>query len=335
MTCRIAVARVLLCSFLGSSFGSLVGCASVVADDNQEAGSVVASGDTLRKASTGYTETKYPIVLAHGMGGWTEIVGVYDYFYRIPDELRAGGAKVYLTSVSAFSSSEARGEQLLGQIEYIAAASGKGKVNLIGHSQGGLDVRYVLAARPDLLASVTTVGSPHQGADLADWLLAHLDVGGFSGVVAATLASSLGILLDMLTGTDNPQDAIAGLEQLASGGAAEFNDRYPAGLPSWYCGSGASSWNGVALYSWTGSSVLTNFLDVTDVAMGVASIVATEDTDGLVGRCSAHFGKVVRDDYRMNHIDEVNQVAGLVSIFESNPTTVFRAHANRLKNAGL
>jgi triacylglycerol lipase len=37
----------------------------------------------------------------------------------------------------------------------------------------------------------------------------------------------------------------------------------------------------------------------------------------------------------MNHLDEVNQVIGLVSIFESNPTTVFRAHANRLKNAGL
>jgi triacylglycerol lipase len=331
MTCRIEVARVLLCSLV---VASQAGCASV-GNDPGDPGSIAADGDSLRGASTGYTATKYPIVLAHGMGGFSALVGVYDYFYRIPDELRAGGAQVYLTSVSAFSSSEARGEQLLGQIEYIAAASGKGKVNLIGHSQGGLDVRYVLAARPDLLASVTTVGSPHQGADLADWLLGHLDVGGFSGVVAATLANSLGFLLDLLTGTDHPQDAIAGLEQLASGGASAFNDRYPAGLPASYCGGGAPSSNGVLLYSWTGSSVLTNFLDVTDTAMGVASLVATEDTDGLVGHCSAHFGKVLRDDYRMNHIDEVNQVAGLVSIFESNPTTVFRAHANRLKNAGL
>ena len=36
-----------------------------------------------------------------------------------------------------------------------------------------------------------------------------------------------------------------------------------------------------------------------------------------------------------NHLDEVNQVLGLVSIFESSPPSVFRAHANRLKNAGL
>jgi triacylglycerol lipase len=332
MTCRTAVAEVVFCSLLGSIMS--FGCASGAPGDEDNPGSVAADGDALRRASTGYTGTKYPIVLAHGMGGWTEIVGVYDYFYRIPDELRAGGAKVYLTQVSAFSSSEARGEQLLGQIEYIAAASGKGKVNLIGHSQGGLDVRYVLAARPDLLASVTTVGSPHQGADLADFLMAHLDLDGFSGVVVSTLANSLGILLDLLTGTDNLEDSIAGLEQLASDGAAAFNELYPAGLPARHCGNGAASWNGVALYSWTGTSVLTNFLDVTDAAMGVASIVATEDTDGLVGRCSAHFGTVLRDDYRMNHIDEVNQVAGLVSIFESNPTTVFRAHANRLKNAG-
>ena len=33
---------------------------------------------------------------------------------------------------------------------------------------------------------------------------------------------------------------------------------------------------------------------------------------------------MLRDDYRMNHLDEVNQVVGLVSIFETNPTTVFR-----------
>jgi triacylglycerol lipase len=31
----------------------------------------------------------------------------------------------------------------------------------------------------------------------------------------------------------------------------------------------------------------------------------------------------------------VNQVLGLVSIFDANPKTVFRDHANRLKNAGL
>ena len=61
----------------------------------------------------------------------------------------------------------------------------------------------------------------------------------------------------------------------------------------------------------------------------------SEANDGLVGRCSSHLGTVIRDNYFHNHLDEVNQILGLVSIFESNPTTVFRTHANRLKNAGL
>ncbi|MEE3388915.1 MAG: lipase, partial [Pseudomonadota bacterium] len=48
-----------------------------------------------------------------------------------------------------------------------------------------------------------------------------------------------------------------------------------------------------------------------------------------------HLGKVIRDNYRMNHLDEVNQLFGLTDLFETDPVVVFRHHANRLKNAGL
>jgi len=44
---------------------------------------------------------------------------------------------------------------------------------------------------------------------------------------------------------------------------------------------------------------------------------------------------VIRDDYFWNHLDEVNQVIGLRSLFTANPVSVYRSHANRLKNAGL
>ena len=39
-----------------------------------------------------YTKTKYPIVLAHGMAGFDELFGVYEYFLGIPDSLRDRGA---------------------------------------------------------------------------------------------------------------------------------------------------------------------------------------------------------------------------------------------------
>src|ERR1044071_2529021 len=287
------------------------------------------------EAASPFARTRYPIVLAHGLSGFRELFGVVDYFFAIPGDLRSSGATVFVTQVSAVASAEERGEQLLQQIEFIAASTGAGKVNLIGHSQGGLDARYVMAVRPDLIASLTTVATPHLGADLADFLVDNLAPGGFNETVIAALADSLGTILDLLTGTPEPQDSIAALHTLSSEGAADFNRRFPAGLAATRCGAPPPSSRGIPLFSWAGSSVLTNVFDLSDPALGIASLFYSESSDGLVGKCSSHFGKVLRDNYTMNHLDEVNQLFGLVSIFETNPVSVFRSHANRLKNAGL
>ena len=66
-------------------------------------------------AATGYTQTKYPIVLTHGMLGFDNLLGI-DYWYGIPSALRRDGAKVYITEVSQLNTSEARGEELLEQV---------------------------------------------------------------------------------------------------------------------------------------------------------------------------------------------------------------------------
>lgn len=282
-----------------------------------------------------YTQTKYPIVLAHGLSGFDSLFGVYDYFYGLSSALSSGGAKVYVTDVPPFASSEARGEALLEQVEYVIAATGAKKVNIIAHSQGGLDARYVAAVRPDLVASISTVSTPHKGAGLADYLRAHLASGGFSETVLSFFANSLGTVLNLLTGTSSPQDSIAALDQLTTSGTAAFTAKYPQGVPSSSCGEGAHNVNGVAYYSWGGHWVLTNFLDPSDAYLGLASVFGGDDNDGLVAKCSSHLGRVLRDDYGWNHLDEVNQVFGLTSIFASSPVSVFRAQANRLKGAGL
>ena len=294
-----------------------------------------AAADAFCLWNCSYAKTKYPIVLAHGMAGFDELFGVYDYWYGIPGALRDKGATVFVTEVSQFNSTEVRGEQLIDQIETIVAITGKPKVNLIGHSHGGLDVRYVAAVRPDLVASATSIGTPHKGADLADYLAANIEGGSFGEAVLAYFANSLGTVLGLLTGSSNPQDAIAGLGSLTDAGTAAFNASYPQGVPTTACGNGASIVNGIRYYSWSGTGVLTNALDVSDAGMALTSFFYGEANDGLVGRCSSHLGDVIRDNYFHNHLDEVNQVIGLVSIFESNPTSVFRAHANRLKTAGL
>src|SRR5690606_25961709 len=76
-----------------------------------------------------YTETRYPIVLVHGLFGFDTAAGV-DYWYRIPEELRRSGAEVYVAQVAAAQDTEVRGEQLARQVEDILAISGAEKVNL-------------------------------------------------------------------------------------------------------------------------------------------------------------------------------------------------------------
>ena len=187
-----------------------------------------------------YTKTKYPIVLAHGAAGFDSLFGVLDYWYGIPSALDDGGATVFVTSVSQLNATEVRGEQLIDQIEDIVAITGKPKVNLIGHSHGGLDVRYVASVRPDLVASVTSVGSPHKGADLADVLDAAIVDGSVTEDILSFFADAFGAVLGLLAGTDDPQDSLAALQSLTSSGAAAFNAQHPQGIPGSSCGEGAS-----------------------------------------------------------------------------------------------
>lgn len=286
--------------------------------------------------ASGYTETKYPIVLVHGLFGFDNI-GPVDYWYGIPSALRSNGAKVYVTQVAAANSTEVRGEQLLTQIKQILAVTGASKVNLIGHSHGGPTIRYVASVRPDLVASATSVGGVNRGSKVADVLLGIAPAGSLSNDVLVSIANGLANLISLISGEPGmSQDALAAANSLSTTGSLKFNARFPEGVPTTACGEGAYKVNGVAYYSWSGAQPYTNILDVADPALALTSLAFSgEKNDGLVASCSTHLGKVIRDDYGMNHLDEVNQTIGLVNIFETNPVTLYRQHANRLKNQGL
>ncbi len=286
-------------------------------------------------AADTYTQTRHPIVLVHGLLGF-DALGPVQYFYGIPSELRRSGAVVHTASVSQSNSSEVRGEQLLRELQGLQARYGYTKFNLIGHSHGGSTSRYVAAVAPGLVASVTTVGTPHKGSKVADAVAGITSFTGTTGAVAA-LVNGLSSVVAYLSGSGaNPQNALASLQSLSTAGAADFNRRFPQGAPTTACGQGAEVVNGVRYYSMGGTSVLTNVLDVSDGFLGAASVFfGFEQNDGLVGQCSSHWGKVLRDDYNWNHMDEVNHVFGLRSWFSSDPVSVYRTQANRLKSLGL
>ena len=286
--------------------------------------------------AAGYTQTRYPIVLVHGLLGFDNI-GPVEYFYGIPGSLRADGAKVYTVQVSASNSTEVRGEQLLSQVKKILAATGATKVNLMGHSHGGPTARYVAGVRPDLVASVTSIGGVNRGSIVADVLLGVAPAGTFSNSVLISITNGLSNIIGFLSGGSGlPQNALAAAQSLSTAGSQKFNLAFPDGVPTTACGEGAYNVRGVAYYSWSGAQPLTNILDITDPALGFTSLAFKgAKTDGLVSSCSSRLGRVIRDNYGMNHLDEVNQTIGLVNLFETNPVTVFRQQANRLKNQGL
>lgn len=288
------------------------------------------------QAQSTYTKTKHPVVLVHGLLGFDSLLGIYDYFYGLPQELRSGGARVYVANVSSSNFTEVRGEQLIDDLDTLRALYGHSRFNLIGHSHGGPTIRYVASVRPDLVASITSVGSPHRGSKVADGLATVAPPGSVQASLVAGLVNALSAFIEFLSGDDDPQNALGALVSLSSAGSATFNAAHPQGMPSTSCGQGAAVVNGIRYYSIGGTSVLTNIFDVSDGFLGASSLFfGFEQNDGLVGKCSSHLGVVLRNDYPWNHLDEVNQILGLRQLFSPSPASVYRAQANRLKNAGL
>ncbi|MES2819791.1 MAG: triacylglycerol lipase [Pseudomonadota bacterium] len=286
-------------------------------------------------------QTKHPIVLVPGIFAFDSIASV-DYWYKIPAALQSQGATVFIPKINAFDSSARRGEALIEQLDNIrVGSSGKiRKFNLMGHSQGGITARYVMNVRPDLVASVTSMHSPHRGSPLADLVTGMAPADSLQGVTLDVLLNAVGDLVNLLSDNrKSPSDIRAMLAEFNQAGAAANNQQFPIGLPTSACGNGAETasiaGHNVRLYSWGGTAPLTNPLDLSDPLLAITSLAFDEPNDGVTGRCSSHFGKVLKDNYRMNHIDLNNQIFGLVSLFETNPKTLFQSHASRLKSLSL
>src|SRR5205823_4667286 len=111
------------------------------------------------------------MVLVHGMGGFRNI-GPVDYFYGVPAALKMDGHDVWISRQDPINDSDVRGAQVETYVQSVLAATGKAKVNLIGHSQGGFDVRYVASHLGAQVGAVVTIASPMGGDPIADVALA-------------------------------------------------------------------------------------------------------------------------------------------------------------------
>lgn len=284
-----------------------------------------------------YTQTKYPIVLVHGVAGFDTVGGLINYFHTIPWNLERSGAKVYTVSVSFVNSSQQRGVQLANFINTLPEP----KFNLMAHSQGAPTSRVTASLIPHRIASITSINGVNKGSKVADVIRGIIPPGSYVEGGANAIANAVGGIVNALTGNSNPQNGIAALETLTTPGTTQLNNALGwKGVNRNSC-AGTNEvvqvgGHNIRFFSWTGGVVFTNVLDILDPFFLTTSLAFSrnEPNDGLVAVCSTLMGNVIGTHYQINHGDAVNHLLGLRSIW-TDPVSLYRSQANRLKNRGL
>lgn len=125
--------------------------------------------------------TKYPVVLVHGLAA--KDFPFCRAFGGIANALRKHNVITYVTDQDGVGTIPNNAKQLKNQIEAFCKAQGCEKVNIIAHSKGGLDARYMISAldMSSRVASLTTLSTPHHGSKLSAallryprWLIGHI-----------------------------------------------------------------------------------------------------------------------------------------------------------------
>jgi triacylglycerol lipase len=118
---------------------------------------------------------RYPVVFCHGMLAFSmlkmHMPEHLNCFSPLRDFLCQRGVRALMPQVPPTSGVAARAACLRDQIHSWTNEP----VNLIAHSMGGLDARYLISrlGMGDRVKTLTTVSAPHRGTFLADWFLAN------------------------------------------------------------------------------------------------------------------------------------------------------------------
>jgi triacylglycerol lipase len=284
----------------------------------------------------------YPIVLVHGFSGFGAIAGA-DYFFGVEDDLIERGEDVTAPALPPYAPSSERALVLARVVDDVLTRTGKARVHLIGHSQGGLDCRTLVTEHAEYLdrvATITTISTPHMGTALA--AAARYTPDGVINPAGRFLAWVLGGLeseppSDASWNTDEDTDAEYDAELAAAiafmdpANMAIWNDSHvvPAELP-FFSVAGVSNLrslnndvcDGVI---WSGEGRV-DAIDPLMLSAGAVlslsdggSLFSPTPTDGIVPTASGRYGTFL-GCVPADHFDEVGQLidltSGLVSGFD-------------------
>lgn len=164
--------------------------------------------------------TRYPFLMIHGIG-FRDDSPFYNYWGRIPRALEARGAQIFYGGQDAWGTIESNAAAITETLRRLIAEKGIDKVNIIAHSKGGLEARYLIS-EPGLaehVASLTTVSTPHHGMKSVDFIC------GFPSPLLRAVGFFVNLHFRVLG--DSQPDFFDALAELKTGTCADFNLKHP------------------------------------------------------------------------------------------------------------
>jgi triacylglycerol lipase len=210
--------------------------------------------------------TRYPLLLVHGVG----LTHRRHFWGRIPGALAAQGYDVHLAQTDGWGTAAHNAAALKVQVEHIIAHSGCERVNIIAHSKGGIDARYLatsLGAAPQI-ASITTLSTPHAGARTMTFLLRWF------WWALKVIAPAFNLLMRLLK--EASSDFYGVCAELGTTAMERFNAQNPP-APEVY-------------YQSYASAVTTPLSDIAFSPLNAFVRLFDGDNDGLVSPASACYG---------------------------------------------
>jgi len=115
---------------------------------------------------------KYPVVLMHGFG-LLAFLTRGGHLHEEAMHLRLQGVRAFAPNISPYHVVPQRAGMWKERIEHILSSTKAEKVNLIAHSMGGLDARFLISklGMHSHVASLTTISTPHRGSSVAQMAL--------------------------------------------------------------------------------------------------------------------------------------------------------------------
>ena len=212
-------------------------------------------------------ELKYHVILVHGIVAKDSGL----FWGRIPRRLENAGVNVFHGNTDSWGSIASNASFLKDTVDKVLVECNCEKVNIIAHSKGGIDSRYLISSLNygDKIASLTTISTPHKGSELVDYLFDKKQV-------YNPFTKRIVNLVMKLYGDKSP-DPYRIVSELTTQGMEKFNSENPDQLGIYY-----SSYH----------SVMRNPMD--DLTFSLSNRYlqrVTGDNDGVVSRQSAQWGE--------------------------------------------